>query len=171
MTRSRCLTAWVVAAGIPAMLGAQFPGMSGMSRRLPPTLKREPGIEVPPTINIVNLVVQNRQDMVLTDTQYVRAIALKRTLDSTNAPLLRRIDSVQRLFKGRPIFSEPSPAHRDSVNAGQAVIREMTADIDDNIADAKDKLFAFLSTPQKEKAEQIEDRARKASATTGRGRL
>lgn len=134
-------------------------------------MKRDPGIEVPAPINIVNLVVQHRQDLVLSDTQVVRIVAIKRTLDSTNSPLFRRIDSVQRLFKNVPIFSTPSAAHRDSLNAGTSLVKEMAADIDDNIADAKDKVFALLSTPQKERAEQIEDQARKASATAGRGRL
>jgi hypothetical protein len=134
-------------------------------------MKRDPGLEAPPPINIVNLVVAHRQDMVLSDTQFVRIVAIKRALDSTNSPFFRRIDSVQRLFKNVPIFTDPTPAHRDSVNAGTALVKEMSADIDDNIADAKDKVFALLSTPQKEKAEQIEDQARKASAAAGRGRL
>jgi L-fucose mutarotase/ribose pyranase (RbsD/FucU family) len=138
---------------------------------MPSGLRRDPGIEVPATINIVNLVVEHRQDLILTDTQFVRVVALKRVLDSTNAPFVRRIDSVQRLFKNVPIFSDPSAARRDSLNAAKAVVREMTADIDDNIADAKDKVFAILSTPQKERAEQIEDKARKASESAGRGRL
>jgi hypothetical protein len=165
----------IVASGLvsitPALAGAQMPGMGALSRRLPAALKRDSGITVPPTINIVNLVIQHRPELALTDTQFVRILAIKRSLDSTNAPLYRRIDSVQRLFKGVPIFSQPSPAHRDSVNAGSALVKEMTADIDDNIADAKDKVFALLSTPQKEQAEQIEDKAKKASASAGRGRL
>jgi hypothetical protein len=172
---SRWRLAIVVAAGLasvaPALAAAQLPGIGSIGRRLPAALKRDSGIVVPQTINVVNLVVQHRQDIALTDTQFVRIIAIKRALDSTNAPLSRRIDSVQRLFKGVPIFTEPTAAHRDSLNAGKAVIKEMTADIDDNIADAKDKMFALLTTPQKEQAEQVEDKARKASAAAGRGRL
>ena len=145
--------------------------MRSNGRRLPSALRREPGIEVPPTINIVNLVIEHRQELVLTDTQFKQIVVIKRGLDSTNTPPVRRIDSVQRLFKGVPLFSEPTPAHRDSLNAGKALVRELTADIEDNIADAKDKVFALLSTAQKEQAEQIEDRARKAGASAGRGRL
>jgi len=172
------LTRWrwaIIASGLvslmPALAAAQMPGMGALSRRLPAALKRESGIEVPQTINIVNLVVQHRPEMALTDTQFVRILSIKRTLDSTNAPLYRRVDSVQRLFKGVPIFTEPTAAHRDSLTAGKSVIKEMTADIDDNIADAKDKMFALLTTPQKEQAEQIADKAKKASEAAGRGRL
>lgn len=156
---------------LPALAVAQRPGIGSLGKRGTPGMKREAGIEVPPPINIVNLVIEHRQDLMLSDTVFRRVVSIKRTLDSTNSPLLRRIDSVQRLFKSAPIFSEPSPAHRDSLNAGRALVKEMSADIDDNIADAKDKVFVLLSAPQKEKAEQIEDQARKASATAGRGRL
>ncbi len=155
---------------LPALAVAQRPGISSLGKRAP-GIKRDPGIEAPAPINIVNLVVQHRQDLVLSDTQVVRIVAIKRALDATNSPLFRRIDSVQRLFKNAPIFSEPSAARRDSLNAGKALVKEMAADIDDNIADAKDKLFVLLTTPQKERAEQIEEEARKASAAAGRGRL
>jgi hypothetical protein len=159
-----------LAACVPAIAIAQLPGLGSLGRRTP-LLKRDPGIDVPAPINIVNLVVQNRQDLALTDTQWVRIIAIKRTLDSTNAPLVRRIDSVARLFKSAPIFSQPTAARRDSIEAGKALVKEVSADIDDNIAEAKDKVFVLLTTPQKERSEQIEDKARKASVSGGRGRL
>jgi hypothetical protein len=150
---------------------AQRPGIGSLGKRAP-GIKRESAIETPPPpVNIVNLVIEHRQDLYLSDTVFKRVVAIKRSLDSTNAPFLRRIDSVTRLFKNAPIFTEPTPAHRDSVNAGKALVKEMSADIDDNIADAKDKVFALLTAPQKERAEQIEDQARKASAQAGRGRL
>ncbi|MGH7619671.1 MAG: hypothetical protein ACREPM_20855 [Gemmatimonadaceae bacterium] len=173
MTSTRLIRfALVAAAVLPAVVSAQRPGMSSLGQRPSRGLQREPGIEAPATINIVNLVLEHRQDLFLTDTQFRRVVVVKRALDSTNAPLVRRIDSVQRLFKGVLIFTNPTPAHRDSLNAGKAVVNEMAADIDDNIADAKDKLFLILSTPQKERAEQIEDKARQqASASAGRGRL
>jgi hypothetical protein len=167
-------TVLIASAAVCAIAGdsaAQIPGMGSIGRgRVPSGLKREPGIDVPPVVNIVNIVVEHRQDLTLTDSQFVHVVAIKRSLDSTNAPLLRRIDSVSRLFKTFPLFTQSTPEHRDSLNAGRAVVKEMTADIDDNIADAKDKVFALLSTPQKEKAEQLEDKARKASASAGRGR-
>jgi len=170
--RHTALFSLVLLLLLPALAVAQRPGIGSLGKRGgTPGIKREPGIEVAPPVNIVNLVIEHRQDLMLSDTVFRRVVSIKRTLDSTNSPLLRRIDSVQRLFKSAPIFSAPSPAHRDSLNAGRALVKEMSADIDDNIADAKDKVFTLLTAPQKEKAEQIEDQARKASATAGRGRL
>ena len=85
-------------------------------------IARDAGIAVPKLVNAVNLLVEHKQDLALTDTQFVRIIALKRSLDSTNAPLMRRVDSVQREFKGGAmLLGNPSPARRDSLAIGRSV--------------------------------------------------
>ena len=146
--------------------------MGSMGRgRVPGKPAREPGVEVPKVINAINLMIEHRPDLALTDSQFVRVLSIKRALDSTNAPLLRRVDSVARLFKNAPLFSQPTSQRRDSLAAGQALVRETMADVDDNIADAREKAYALLSSTQLTKAEQIEDQARKAGASPARGRL
>lgn len=130
----------------------------------------DPGIEAPKVVNVVNLLIENRTALELTDEQFTQIIAIKRTLDSTNAPLMRRVDSVQRIFKRGPIFADPSTARRDSLAAARAVVRESIAGVEDNNAEGKEKAFAVLTPGQVTKAEQIEDKARKAGVTPGRGR-
>src|SRR5262245_22126965 len=105
-------------------LAAQRPGMGTFGRgRGPGKLTIDPGIEVAKPVNVVNLIVENRTPLVLSDTQYLRTLSIKRRLDSANAPAYRRIDSVERLFKRGPIFSDPSQARRDSVASARAVAR------------------------------------------------
>ena len=128
------------------------------------------GIEVVRPVNPINLLIENRATLALTDTQFKQVIVIKRTLDSTNAPSMRRIDSVERLFKRGPIFSDPSPQRRDSIVAGRAAVRESMADLEENIAGAREKAYALLSASQLPKAQEIEDKARKAGAATARGR-
>lgn len=155
---------------VPGLAFAQRPGM-GMGRgRTPGNIARDPGIVVTKPVNMINLLIEHRQELALGDSQFARIIVIKRALDSTNAPFARRLDSLQRLFKPAPLFSEPSPQRRDSLAAARGVVQEMVADIDDNIAEAREKAFMLLSTPQLTIAEQIEEKARKASAATGRGR-
>jgi hypothetical protein len=149
---------------------AQIPGGFGRGRASG-KMTIDPGIEVPKVVNPVNLLVENRTALELTETQFTRIIAIKRTLDSTNAPLMRRVDSVGRLFKKGPIFADPSAARRDSLAAAHAVVRESIAGVEDNIADGKDKAYAVLTSAQIAKAEQIEDKARKAGGTPPRGRI
>jgi hypothetical protein len=150
---------------------AQRPGMGTFGRgRGPGKLTIDPGIEAPKPVNVINLMIENRATVALTDSQFIHVIALKRQLDSTNAPMYRRIDSVQRLFKRGPLFADPSRERRDSIAAGHEVVREMIAGIEENIADAREKAFALLSASQLPKAEEIEEKARKASAAPARGR-
>jgi hypothetical protein len=171
MTRITVILRTVAAAALFATTAvqAQIPGGFGRGRASG-RMTIDPGIEVPKVVNPVNLLVENRAALELTDSQFARIIAIKRTLDSTNAPLMRRVDSVQRIFKKGPIFSDPSVARRDSLAAAHAVVRESIAGVEDNIADGREKAFAVLSPAQVTKAEQIEDRARKAGVPSGRGR-
>src|SRR6476661_5270562 len=80
---------------------AQIPGGFGRGRASG-KMTMEPGIEVPRVVNPVNLLVENRAALELSETQFTRVIAIKRSLDSANAPLMRRVDSVSRLFKKGP---------------------------------------------------------------------
>lgn len=166
------LRAALVVAGTAVLAEAQRPGIGTFGRgRGPGKLTVDPGLEITRPVNVVNLLVENRPTLALTDSQFTRVIAVKRQLDSTNAPLFRRIDSLQRVFKSGPVFSEPSSQRRDSLAAGRAVARETVAAIEDNIADAREKAFALLSASQQTKAEELEQKARKAGAAPPRGRL
>lgn len=150
----------------PAALVAQRPGMGGFGKgRIPGSLAREPGIVVPRQVNMINLLIEHRQEVALSDSQFVRVITIKRTLDSTNAPVMRKLDSVERLFRGgTPIFSEPSPARRDSLAEARSMVREWTAIVHENNESARDRAYLLLGELQRSKAETIEATAEKAIA-------
>jgi hypothetical protein len=172
MRATLLLRSTLLLLAVSATASAQRPGIGTFGRgRVPGKLTIEQGIDVPKPVNAINLLIENRAPLALSDTQFTKLIALKRQLDSTNGPLFRRIDSVQRLFKPGPVFADPSPLRRDSLAAGRATVRETIADIEDNIADAREKGYALLSASQLAKAEQIEEKARKAGAASERGRL
>jgi hypothetical protein len=151
-------------AVIPAIANAQVrPGGGGFGRgRGPGRPAHEEGITAPKQVNAVNLLIQHRQELSLTDTQFVQIIVIKRVVDSANAPFMRKIDSVQRVFKSVPIFSEPSAAHRDSVAEGRAVVQEALAGVRENLDTARDKAYALLSSQQLAKAQELEAQAQKA---------
>lgn len=136
----------------------------GMGRRGPGNIVREQGITAPKLVNPVNLLIEHRPDLALSDSQFIHLIAIKRTLDSTNAPLLRRIDSVQRLFRGGLVFGEQSREHRDSVAQGRAVVMEMTAGLRDNYDAVKEKAFGILDASQSAKAQELYAKAEQAIA-------
>src|SRR5262249_20737939 len=104
------------------------------------------------------------QDVALSDSQFTQLISLKRTLDSTNAPQMRKLDSVSRLFRGgTPIFAQPNPARRDSLAEARVMVRDVVAIVDDNNASARDRAYALLSEAQVAKAKAIEAEAEKAA--------
>ena len=146
---------------IPAIAGAQRIGGFGRGR-MPGHLEREPGIVVPRVVNPVNLLIEHRQQLVLSDTQFAAVIAIKRVLDSTNAPLTRKLDSVQRLFKGGPVFSAPNAERRDSLAQAKGLVQDMIGAIEDNNNAARDKAYALLSAPQLLVAQDLEAKAEQA---------
>jgi hypothetical protein len=160
--RIACLT--VLVPSVPAL--AQRGGMgnmgSGIGRRRPGNIEREPGLMVPKQVNAVNLLIEHRQELTLSDSQVARVVVIKRALDSTNSPLTRRLDSLQRVFKGGPIFSEPTAARRDSLAEAHVVVTDVTGTIRDNISAARDRAFALLSPGQVTKAQELEAAAAKA---------
>jgi hypothetical protein len=155
---------------MPGLVAAQLPGIGRLGRGKIGTIAHEPGIEIPTVVNPINLMIQHRQDLVLSDTQFKQVISIKRALDSTNAPLMRTLDSVQHLFKAAPLFRNPSSQRRDSLAEAHLLVQGTVLDLEQNIAGARDAGYALLSASQVVTAEQIEDKARKASAPSGRGR-
>ena len=140
-------------------------------------LPRAPGVDVPEIVNAVNLLVQHRPELALSDTQFMHVIAIKRALDSTNAPLMRKLDSVQRLFKKGPLFTEGSPERKDSLADANYLVRQVTASIRDNNASGRDQAYALLSSKQLDQAHSLEAAAeqkiqddRKNSESGGGGR-
>jgi len=139
--------------------GALTPGRGGGN------MAREAGIQIPKYANGVNLLIEHRPELVLSDSQFTRIIAIKRALDSTNAPLVRKLDSVQHLFRGgTPLFSSPSAQRRDSLSSARALVSETVGTIRDNIGAWRDKAYATLSSIQLTKAHDLEDKAEKAAA-------
>ena len=126
---------------------------------------RAPNLTIPKPINMINLLIAQRQDLALSDSQFAHVISIKRSLDSTNAPQMRKLDSIEHIFKGgQPIFSQPSAAHRDSLFEARGAIHDAVAAIESNNADARDHAYALLSEPQLTKAKAIEAKAEAAKA-------
>src|SRR5690349_3052146 len=135
-------------------------------------IQRAAGVEIPQVVNAVNLLIEHRPELALSDTQFMRVIAIKRTLDSTNAPLMRRLDSVQRLFKNGPLFSQGSAQRRDSLTEARSLVRDVTAAVRENNATGRDQAYALLSAKQLDTAHSLEAAAEQRiadEAQKGRG--
>lgn len=172
-TRTRIEVAVLCAVALPMLAGAQTMGGFGRGRG-PGRIMREPGIVIPKVVNAVNVMIEHRPELALSDTQFARVIVIKRALDSTNAPFVRKLDSLQRLFKPMPIFSQPGPERRDSLVEARGVVQETIAAITDNNATARDQAYAMLSVQQLATAQSLEAKAEQAiedeEKRSGKGR-
>ena len=127
----------------------------------------------PVIVNPLNLMIMHRADLALTDSQFVRIVALKRTADSANVPLMRRLDSLQRAQ--RP-STDPTVARADEerIRDLRAEARETVKEIYANLQPARDRAFELLNSLQAARAGTLESEARAradaAAAPPGRGR-
>jgi len=155
---------WRLAVGMLLSVAAtRAQAQRGMGRRGGGNMMRQTGLVAPKLVNPVNLLIEHRPQLALSDSQFIHLITIKRALDSTNAPLLRRIDSVERLFRGGGlIFSDPSRERRDSLAEGRAVIEQTTAALRESYGFAKEAAFALLDAQQYAKAEDLYAKAEQA---------
>jgi hypothetical protein len=157
---------------IPALASAQRGGGGfGRAGGFGRNDRDNPALAAPAIVNGVNLLIQHRVELALTDTQLVRVVALKRGLDSTNVPLMRRLDSLQRAV--RPSNDPTARANSaERVRDTRVEMREVLKEIYANIQPVRDRAFALLSEAQTERAHAIEDQARRqadAAADGARG--
>lgn len=168
MTVRSLRLAGALLAVAPSIVFAQ--GRFGRGRG-PGHIQTSEGVTVPSVVNPVNLLLAHRQDLALSDSQFMRVIRVKRALDSANAPLMRRLDSVQHLFKGgKAIFEDPSPLRRDSLMEANSLVQETVAGVRDNISGGRSRAYALLSPDQLDKARQYEADAEKAIEETEKAR-
>jgi len=158
----------IAAVGLPVALGAQQARIGGMGpdgqKGKPGRLQRDMGITIPKIVNPVNILLERRLGVALNDTQFTKIVAIKRVLDSTNAPSQRRLDSLARLFKPRPIFSSITDQRRDSIAEAHPVVLELVAAIRENISSARDSAYALLSARQLMTAQGLESVAEQAAS-------
>lgn len=167
MTRRRvkrmaCVMA-ALATAAPGVVAAQGGFGRGKGAYGRGALPRAPGVEIPQIVNPVNLLIEHRPQLALSDSQFRKVIAIKRALDSTNAPLERKLDSVQRLFRNGPLFTNGSTARRDSLAEARALVAQVAADIQDNMASARDRAHALLSSRQLDDARALEAAAEQSA--------
>jgi hypothetical protein len=107
-------------------------------------------------VNAVNLLISHLRDLALPDSVVKRIVAIKRKVDSTNTPLLRRFDSLQAVIRQK---GGPKPEYRDSVDSPQVVLLKTMGEIRINIEPARVAAYSLLSPEQLEKAQGYESAA------------
>lgn len=112
-------------------------------------------------VNVPRTVIEHEGDMALSDSQRTEIILIGRRLDSTAAPLLKKIDSLKPTWRPAGGINDLSPEQRDQLvalrKAQFAVIDSLTP----SFAKAREQVMTVLDPEQRERAEKLEKNARK----------
>jgi hypothetical protein len=109
-------------------------------------------------VSVVGLVLDHATELAITDSQRVRLQAIRRTLDSANAPLLARLDSLRPT--SRPINPDDmSQAQRDEVTARRSALATVMEGLRESHAEARKATMDLLAPAQQQRAAELEQDA------------
>ena len=112
-------------------------------------------------VSIAKVVLDTDKDMALTDSQRVQITLIQRQLDSVNAPLLARLDSVKPTWRPAGGLNDLSQEQRDELVARRKVQVALVDQMTPNFTKARERVIALLRPEQKERAAKLEKNARK----------
>jgi hypothetical protein len=154
-TRRVAVIATVVLALLPSMARAQ------MAVRHSATLFNGVPAPIVP-VSVAKVVLENDdKDLALTDTQRVQLRLIQKQLDSANAPLLAKLDSIKPRWRPAGGLNDLSSEQRDELIAYRKAHDEVIEKIRPNVAASREHVMAVLNKDQQERAAKLEKSARK----------
>jgi hypothetical protein len=141
---------------LPAALSAQVNGRMAAGREFGQSAN-DPLVSEARPVNNVSVLIQHRQQLALSDSQFVQLVAIRRAVDSLNFPLERRLDSLVRVeHNASSAFRRLPP---DTARHIQDLARSTLDEIAANIRPATDRAHNLLSDRQVETAAILERQA------------
>lgn len=112
-------------------------------------------------VNVARTVIEHERDMELSDSQRTQIVLIQRRLDSTTAPLFRKLDSLRPTWRPAGGINDLSQEQRDQLVS----LREAQVAVIDSMAPtftkARESVMSLLDREQKERAAKYEKDARK----------
>ena len=119
----------------------------------------KPGPVAP--VNLARAVIENERDLALTDSQRTQIVSIQRRLDSTAAPLLRKLDSLKPTWRPAGGPNDLSPEQRQQIATLRAAQAVVVDSLTPTFTKARDEVMALLLPEQKERVAKLERQARK----------
>jgi Spy/CpxP family protein refolding chaperone len=138
----------------PALAQAQMP----MHRDNNP-FSGKPAPVVP--VNVARTVIEHQQDLELTDSQRTQIVLIQRRLDSTAAPLLKKIDSLKPTWRPAGGINDLSPDQREQLIALRKAQFEVIDSLTPSFTKAREQVMTVLNPEQRERAAKLEKNERK----------
>ena len=112
-------------------------------------------------VNVARTVIEHEGDFALTDSQRTQIILIGRRLDSTAAPLLKKIDSLKPSWRPAGGINDLSPEQRDQLVASRKAQFAVIDSLTPAFTKAREQVMTMLNPEQRERAEKLEKNARK----------
>lgn len=150
---------------IPAALAAQVSGRMGAGREFGQSAD-DPLVSEPRPVNDVSVLIQHRQQLALSDSQFIQLVAIRRSVDSVNFPLERRLDSLLHVERDASSAFRRLPA--DTVRHIRDLARSTLDELAANIRPATERAHNLLSERQVQMAATFEQQAQELAAQQAR---
>ena len=112
-------------------------------------------------VNVARTVIEHERDLALTDSQHKELVRIQRRLDSTAAPLLRKIDSLKPTWRPAGGINDLSPQQREELVALRSAQFAVIDSLTPTFAKARDEVMAVLTPGQRDRATKFEKSERK----------
>jgi hypothetical protein len=112
-------------------------------------------------VSVAKAILETDKDMALSDSQRVQITQVQRQLDSVDAPLLARLDSVKPTWRPAGGLSDLSQEQRDELVARRKQQIAIVEEISPNVAKANERVMTLLRPEQRDRANKLEKNARK----------
>lgn len=123
-------------------------------------------------ISVAKVVLDNDdKDMALTDSQRVQLRLVQKQLDSVNAPLIAKLDSIKPTWRPAGGLNDLSLEQRDQLVAYRKAHDEIIEQIRPNVAASREHAMAVLNKDQQERAAKLEKNARKRAEDVAKREL
>ena len=112
-------------------------------------------------VNVARTVIEHERELALSDSQRTQIAAIQRRLDSTAAPLLKKLDSVRPTWRPAGGINDLSQEQRDQLVAYRNVQVSVVDSLTPSFAKAREQVMTVLTPEQKDRAAKLETDARK----------
>ena len=112
-------------------------------------------------VNVPRVVIERERDMALSDSQRTQIVLIQRRLDSTAAPLLKRLDSLRPTWRPAGGPNDLTPEQRERLATTRAAQAVVVDSLTPTFTEAREQVMALLRPEQRERAAKLEREARK----------
>ena len=122
-------------------------------------------------VNVARTVIERERDLALTDSQRTQIALIQRRLDSTTAPLVKKLDSLRPTWRPAGGPNDLTPEQREQLATLRAAQQVVVDSLTPTFARARDEVMALLRPEQQERVAKLERQARKRAEEEAKKQL